>query len=109
MQNDQASLIALAVQGESEALGDILKQNGDLVAVFVSQSFPQRFGSQVSAEDVLQSIYADAFLAIRKTRLASVDEFIAWIKTIARHNIRDLVRLLEADKRGGGRLPLGTD
>jgi RNA polymerase sigma factor (sigma-70 family) len=109
MSNDRAARISRAAEGDGEALIELLKEHGAGLTAFVSESFPQRFRAQVAIDDVLQGIFADVFLAIRSAHFADTNEFSAWLKTIAGHNIRDLVRWLEADKRGGGRPALGLD
>src|SRR5262245_25070165 len=103
---DEISTLSQAVAGDEEALVQLLKQHGASLAAFVRDAFPRRLASQVAVEDVLQSIYADAFLAIRQARFSDPRDFPAWLRTIGRNNIRDLVRFLEADKRGGGHLPV---
>lgn len=106
---DESSLITRAVGGDDEALVQLLKQHASAIDACVRESFPQRLGPQLGIEDVLQSVYADVFLAIRGARFSDPSDFPAWVRTIARNNVRDLVRFLEADKRGGGRLPVIVD
>lgn len=47
----------------------------------------------------MQVTYLEAFLRI--THLAATDagQFVAWLRRIAENNLRDAVRILEADKR----------
>ena len=57
----------------------------------------------MSADDVLQEAYTDAFLNITDFEPRGVDSFAAWLTTIARHNLRHATEALEAEKRGGAR------
>lgn len=106
---DETSLITHAAAGDDDALTQLLKQHSGAIEACVREAFPRRLASQLSVDDVLQSVYADAFLSVRAAHFADARDFPAWLRTIARNNLRDLVRFLDADKRGGGRAPVTAD
>src|SRR5262245_12554631 len=106
---DESLLITQAAAGDDEALVQLLKKHTASIEACVREAFPQRLAGQLGIEDVIQSVYADAFLAIRGAHFSDARDFPAWLRTIARNNLRDLVRFLEADKRGGGRMPVTAD
>ena len=51
----------------------------------------------------MQQTYVDAFRHIHGFVPHGEGAFPAWLKTIANRNLLDALRMLEADKRGGGR------
>ena len=57
---------------------------------------------QDAIEDVIQQTYTDAFLDIARFEPRHARSFANWLRTIAEHNLQDAIRLLTADRRGGG-------
>jgi RNA polymerase sigma factor (sigma-70 family) len=98
-----------AVAGHQPALEQLLENCGAEVRGVVSSDLPMRWQALVSLDDIMQQTYTDAFLGITRFRESSVESFRHWLVRLARRNIQDAVRLLEAQKRGGGRIPISTE
>ena len=103
-------LILQARDGNVDLLTTLLKQHGPRVRKTISSEFPTRWQNVLSIDDVMQQSYMDAFLDIGRTGPDTQKAFPAWLTTLARHNLVDAVRALEAAKRGGGqkRIEEGT-
>lgn len=96
-----ANLIQLARTGDREALTALLKRHDAAVRQEVAINLPQRWRTDLAVDDVLQVSYTDAFLAIAQSKAADERSFCAWLKRTALNNLRDAIRALEAEKRGG--------
>ncbi|MFQ5492106.1 MAG: RNA polymerase sigma factor [Phycisphaerae bacterium] len=105
-------LIGKAVQGDRQALSDLLERHGPGVRGGLSRSIPRRWQAVLGADDVMQQAYTDAFVAIGRFEPRGPGTFAAWLSTLAKRNLIDAIRGLEADKRGGDRQqvgPIGND
>ncbi len=99
----QDDLLTKAVAGDRQALVDLLEAHGPKVRSTLNASFPRKWQSLLSVDDVLQQAYTDAFRAITNLEPRGTGAFVAWLTTLAKRNLVDAIRGLEADKRGGGR------
>ena len=105
-------LVARAVGGDESALTELLKQHGPVARQSLSKSIPRRWQSVLSADDVMQQAYTAAFCGIGRFAPRGEGAFGAWLATLAKRNLIDAIRGLEADKRGGSRQriePGGSD
>ncbi len=104
------AMLERAVAGDREALVSLLEQYGPRVRDVLSSRIPSRFRAVLSADDVMQETYVDAFLDIGRFEVRGPDSFVAWLTTLAERNLRDALRMLKARKRGGdrGRVELRT-
>lgn len=96
-------LLSRAGAGNAEALAALLESCGPRVRASIRGMIPGRHRALMSEDDVMQQAYTDAFLKIGGLRGTELGEFAAWLRALARCALLDAVRLLEADKRGGGR------
>jgi RNA polymerase sigma-70 factor (ECF subfamily) len=97
-----------ALGGDRDGLKALLKRHGPAVRRQLSGRIPARWQALLSVDDVMQQTYTDAFLKIAQLPPDRKGAFPAWLSSIARHNLIDAVRMLEADKRGQGkRVPPG--
>lgn len=103
MSSSGDNLLEQAVRGDRTALGQLLEQEGSILRQRLSGEIPARWQSVLSADDVMQQTYIDAFLGIRRFAVQGGEVFTAWLTTIAKRNLLDAVQMLEADKRGGDR------
>ncbi|MGE3175756.1 MAG: RNA polymerase sigma factor [Planctomycetota bacterium] len=122
MSGDADARIAAASGGDEAALTELLRAHEDRLRQRVRALVPERLRALLDADDVVQETMTDAFLSVRgfaaerRARQdgdgrgdgrgatgSGDDAFAAWLWTLARHNLVDAVRLLEAHKRGGGR------
>lgn len=91
-----------AVAGDSSALERLLAAVGPSVRAQMAPLMPERWRAVLTLDDLMQQTYLDAFLAVRRFEPQGETSFEAWVVTIARRNLSDAVRLLDAEKRGGG-------
>lgn len=90
-----------AISGDREALGNLLEQVGPVVRRDIETRIPARWRSLLSDDDVMQQTYADAFRGITRFVPLGDGAFRAWLSNIAKCNLRDALKMLQADKRGG--------
>jgi RNA polymerase sigma factor (sigma-70 family) len=97
-----------AVAGDRDALVALLDAHGPAVGRNLASSIPVQWRSVLAIDDIMQQTYIDAVLTISQCVPQGDGAFDAWLGALARCNLRDAVRMLEADKRGGGwrRVPL---
>jgi RNA polymerase sigma factor (sigma-70 family) len=103
MERSEEQLLALAVQGDAEALSVLLERHGPPVRQGLTGGIARKWRSVLSVDDVMQQTYTDAFLTIRRFESRESGTFEGWLATLARRNLLDAVRLLSAEKRGGDR------
>jgi len=94
-------LLQQACEGDEKALGKLLDLHTPELRRVVARKLPARWQSLLSEEDVLQQTFTDAFLDINQFKPGRDSVFLAWLTTLATHNLLDAIRMLEADKRGG--------
>jgi RNA polymerase sigma-70 factor (ECF subfamily) len=92
-----------ARQRDEQALAALLGRCAGSIRRAVEADLPRRHAGVLSAEDVLQQTFIDAFLGIDRFRGVDEDAFAAWVMSIARRNLIDAVRHLDAERRGGSR------
>lgn len=92
----EESLIAAAKDGDSEAVGELLRRHGPLVEQ--SLRISEQWRTALEPSDVMQVTYLEAFLEV-----GSFDPnrgtFRSWLQRIAENNLRDAIRGLERAKR----------
>jgi len=96
-------LFAQATGGDVDAVGDLLRRHGPAARRNISGRIPRQWQSVVSEDDVMQQTYADAFRSIGRFEPTADGSFAGWLTSLARCNLRDATKMLEAEKRGGGR------
>ncbi|MCK4659929.1 MAG: sigma-70 family RNA polymerase sigma factor [Phycisphaerae bacterium] len=90
-------------EGNGEAFEKLLAEHGPIVHRRIANEIPRRWRSILSADDVMQETYLDAFLDIDRFAPTGEGSFAAWLTALAKCNLVDTLRMLEADKRGKGR------
>src|SRR5262245_5125878 len=101
MSSAENDLLQRAVSGDHDALKALLDRHAPAVRRSVSRGIPRPWRALLSADDVLQQTYADAFRDIGRFDPGGVASFATWLVTIAKRNLKDAVRMLTAAKRGG--------
>ncbi len=73
-----------------------------LIAAIVPD-IPERHQALFSAEDVVQQTFVDVLTDARRFVPEGEQAFFRYLRTIARNNLIEVIRALDAGKRGGGR------
>lgn len=109
----EGALLALACDGDRDALVELFRGHEARVRAAVQARLPRRWQAVLSVEDVLQHTYIEAILGIRRFSPRGEAAFGAWIQKLAEHHLIEAIRALQAEKRGGRlrrvELPDGTD
>jgi len=101
MRRERDQLLRSARGGDADALGELLRHHAPELRRHVEGRISRRWVPLLSADDVLQETFADAFLAIRTADLTGDAPFLAWLRKLGDNNLVDVVRALRAEKRGG--------
>jgi RNA polymerase sigma-70 factor, ECF subfamily len=94
------ALLERAIRGDEDALAELLAQNAAIVRRGLDGKIPRRWQSVLSVEDVMQETYIEAFLDVAHFEPREEGSFTAWLSTLAKRNLVDALRMLEAEKRG---------
>ena len=103
----EMELVAKATDGDAAALQALLVARHDALLRHVEQQITRRLRSKVSAEDVLQQTYLQAFKAIERFEPKGPGAFTAWLKTIARNKLIDASRASDRQPQTAARGPAG--
>lgn len=95
--DDSESTILKAVQGDSDALSQLLARFGPEVER--SLKIGRRWRTILDTSDIMQVTYIEAFLQIGRFRPEQSQSFSAWLRRIAENNLRDAIRGLERQKQ----------
>ncbi|MCI0675089.1 MAG: sigma-70 family RNA polymerase sigma factor [Phycisphaerales bacterium] len=101
MATSDDQLLKNAIAGDGEALVDLLARHGPYVRRSLHGSIAERWQSMISLDDVMQEAYTDVFISIGGFVPRGEESFSAWLMALAKRNLIDAVRALEAEKRGG--------
>ncbi len=99
-------LLTPASSGDTRALRELLEEHAPVVRRWLAGKIPHRWRSVLSVDDVMQQTFTDAFLDISRFVPVGGDSFGAWLMSLAKCNLVDALRMLEAEKRGEGRRPV---
>jgi RNA polymerase sigma-70 factor (ECF subfamily) len=94
-------LVARATAGDLVALEQLFLLHYDEIASQVVANLPKSAQGLIGVEDVLQETFAHAIRDIQRFELSSEHGFAQWLRAIADHRLRDLIRGLNRKKRGG--------
>lgn len=100
MSTSADDLLDQAASGNHEALAALLEQYGPRIRQGLAGQIPTRWQAVLSADDVMQQSYVDAFMDISGFDPRGEGSFIKWLRTLTRRNLLDAIRMLEAEKRG---------
>ncbi len=101
METNQESLIDEAANGDRDALVRLLKQHTGAARAAISGKIPKRWQSLLSYDDIIQQTYADAAVGIVNFNSRDGAAMGKWFGTIAKRNLGNAIKMLEAEKRGG--------
>jgi len=103
MPASEDKLLEGAIEGDADSIRDILKLHAPSVRLHIAKNFSRRWRSLLSEDDVMQQTYADVLHSIKRFVPVGKGSFQGWLKKLAICNLRDAVKMLEAEKRGGDR------
>ncbi|MFN0011943.1 MAG: RNA polymerase sigma factor [Phycisphaerales bacterium] len=96
-------LVRKAAAGDARALGALLVHfQGDLLASIRRKIGRRTAGALISPEDVLQETWTAAARSAAGIEARGGQAFLAWLKTIARSRLINMLEATNAQKRGGG-------
>ena len=99
----ERELINKATSGDGVALERLLLTYYDRLAHHIDSKLPASVRQVVGAEDILQQTFLQVFRDIHNFEPHSDLAFFAWLKTISRNRLLDVVKGLKRKKRGGSR------
>ena len=94
-------LLQQAIAGEVVALEQLLWSQYDRLQRRIQRKIPAGMRGSLTAEDILQTTFVDAWKNIGTFTPQGDDAFYRWIATIAERKLTDRVRAQGAVKRGG--------
>lgn len=94
-----ADLVALAVNGDEEALSTLLQRHGPIVRGQIAAQIGAKWQNVLDADDVMQVTYLEAFLRVERLQPRGEEAFAGWLSQIARNNLRDAIDELSRLKR----------
>lgn len=97
-----SDLLQLAIKGDHASLTILLEKYGPEARRAIAGKIPERHRSILSEDDVMQETYAEAFQDISKFIPRGERSFPAWLRKITERNFFEVIRELDAKKRGGG-------
>ncbi len=97
MAESDADLLTKAIAGDADALGRLLECHGPQVRQQLRVH--RKWQSVLSADDVIQVTYLEAFLRIGHFTPHGEKSFRGWLRRIAENNLRDAIKELERVKR----------
>ena len=95
------ALTRQAIAGDPEALEQLLLAQYARLHAAVARKIPNDINRVVTAEDILQDVYIEAFRHIANFKPQGEDAIYRWLATIARNRLIDVVKAQRAAKRGG--------
>jgi RNA polymerase sigma-70 factor (ECF subfamily) len=99
-------LLRRAIAGDHQALKKLLDRHAPPIQRAMQRRIPRRFRSLLSAQDVMQDTYLDAFLGMGRFIPRRDGSFARWLRTIAERKLEDTIKALSAKKRGGDWSPI---
>ncbi|MHC5110576.1 MAG: RNA polymerase sigma factor [Planctomycetota bacterium] len=84
---------------DTEALKELLQHCGGGIWSEISADIGNNFKSMVDADDVMQVTYMEAFLQMERLTARDVSGFNAWIRRMAKNNLKDAIKELQRKKR----------
>jgi RNA polymerase sigma-70 factor (subfamily 1) len=95
--NDECRLLGRAVEGDTDALGKLLREYGPQVRRRLT--IRTAWQGVLDPADVMQVTYTEAFLRIGQFAGRTPETFVAWLTRIAENNLRDAIKEFERAKR----------
>ncbi len=97
-----AGVFEKAATGDQEAVAQLLHAYGPQVRRTLSIS--PHWQALVTAEDVMQVTYLEAFTRFGQLEAFNAESVTVWLTRVAQNNLKDAIKELERDKRPDPRL-----
>lgn len=94
-------VLSKAKSGDQNALGELLFENYDGLERIVARKIPAELVSRIDPEDVLQQAFVRVYQNFGTFEDTTEDAFQAWLTTITKNCLVDMIRSEKAKKRGG--------
>jgi RNA polymerase sigma-70 factor (ECF subfamily) len=110
--SSNGKLVESAARGDPDAIAQLLEESAAALRGSLAGAIPPRWQALLAVDDVIQETYIDAFLDIGHFDPHGEGSFLAWLLTLAKRNLLDALRMLDAEKRGRNRrrlVPLGGE
>jgi RNA polymerase sigma-70 factor (ECF subfamily) len=95
-------------RGDLDTLSALLEEHGPALRRSLCKRLNHHPSSELEIEDVMQVTYLEAFLRFSHFVPQNSESFTAWLRRIARNNLRDAVRELRRVRRPHLRPRAGT-
>ena len=102
-------LLNQAIQGEVVALEQLLWSHYDQLQRRMQRKIPAGMRGSLTAEDILQTTFVDAWKNIGSFSPDGENAFYRWLATIAERKLTDRIRAQAAVKRGGKQALAGAN
>jgi RNA polymerase sigma-70 factor (ECF subfamily) len=96
------SLIEKARAGDREAMNELARRFGGRLEEWIRSRLGEKLMQKVSAGDLVQDTFIQAFRSIERFRTGDLESFWTWLRAIARNAILKQAAHEGARKRGGG-------
>ena len=101
-QDSDSDLLALARQGDRDAINALLARVKDRVETISQARLGAKLRAKYRHSDIVQSTYLEVIRDIPAFEGSDISAFSAWVARILENNIRRKVRHHETQKRKGG-------
>ncbi|MCC6676312.1 MAG: sigma-70 family RNA polymerase sigma factor [Phycisphaerales bacterium] len=102
---DWNGLLLAARDGNRDAVTELLRHASPVLRVHVEAEIGTRWRTYLTADDVLQETYLDAFKSIHHFAPEGQTALLRWLKRIASSKVVDAVRAISREQADGGRTP----
>lgn len=96
---DSSELLQKSVEGDRDCLGQLLSTAIPELRQSLAGQISQKWQAKLDVDDVIQVTCMEAFLSIQHFSPQGSESFAAWLRRIAKNNLRDAIESLSADKR----------
>ncbi len=102
----ESELIARAAEGDDAALGRLLQLHEDRLTRHVAVRMPRSAARTFDAADIVQQTFIEAFRDFSRFEHRGEGSLFAWLKGISEHRLKNTIRSLRTQKRGGALQPV---
>lgn len=93
----------LPAEVNEESLAEILQDTAPMLRLYLERRIPSRLRPLISADDLLQEVWIDAFRALPTVSVSGISGAQRWLLTLCRRRLINSIRHLQRLKRGGDR------